>query len=227
MNIHGIVFDLYGTLYDLGALAQACESEFPTRGVQLAAAWRRKQLEYTWLRTLMERFADFETVTEEALAFACAEAGLELDAGTRRRLCDHYLRLPPFPDMPAALRRLKDAGLPLAILSNGSKRALAQVIGNSGMKWGFDHLISVDEVLVFKPHRKVYMLAEQKMLTLRENLLFVSGNSWDAAAAATFGFPVCWINRQQLPFEQLGAVPTVELPDLGAMAEWVLALSLK
>jgi 2-haloacid dehalogenase len=227
MNIQGIVFDLYGTLYDLGAVAQACENAFPASGEHLARAWRQKQLEYTWLRTLMERFADFDSITEEALAFTCADLKLELDAGTRRRLCDEFLRLPPYSDMPASMRRLKDTGLPLAVLSNASKPGLAQVIGSSGMKWGFDHLISVDEVMVFKPHRKVYLLAEERLSTLRENLLFVSANSWDAAAAKTFGFPVCWINRQQRPFDQLGATPTVEVCSLSEMAEWVLALSLK
>lgn len=227
MNIQGIVFDLYGTLYDLGCVARACEREFPTRGEQLAAAWRRKQLEYTWLRTLMERFSDFDSVSEEALSFTCEEMGLELDAGTRRRLCDQYLKLQPYADMPASLRRLRDAGLPLAILSNAAQASLAQVIGNSGMKWGFDHVISVDKVRVFKPHRKVYLLAEQRMGMPRENLLFVSSNTWDAAAASAFGFPVCWINRQGRPFDQLGALPTVEVADLDSMAEWVLAVSLK
>lgn len=227
MDIQGIVFDLYGTLYDLGSVARACEREFPTRGAQLAEAWRRKQLEYTWLRTLMERFTDFDSVSEEALAFTCADMGLDLDAGTRRRLCDEYLKLPPYTDMPASVRRLKDAELPLAVLSNATQASLAQVIGNSGMKWGFEHLISVDEAMAFKPQRKAYLLAEQRLATPRENLLFVSSNSWDAAAAKHFGFPVCWINRQQRPFDQLGALPTVEVVDLDAMAEWVLAVSLK
>ena len=227
MDIQGIVFDLYGTLYDLSAVARACEHAFPTQGELLARAWRQKQLEYAWLRTLMERFSDFDSVTEAALGFTCDDMGLALDAGTRRRLCDEFLRLPPFADMPASLRRLKDAGLPLAILSNASQSGLAQVIGNSGMKWGFDHVISVDDVLVYKPHRKVYLLAEQRLATNREHLLFVSANAWDAAAAKTFGFPVCWINRQQRPFDQLGVTPTIEVCSLNEMAEWVLAQSLK
>jgi 2-haloacid dehalogenase len=227
MDIHGIVFDLYGTLYDTAGVARACEHAFPTNGARLAAAWRAKQLEYTWLRSLMERYADFETVTEDALRFCCAELGLALDAGTARTLCDQYLRLPPFPDMPATLRRLRDAGLPLVVVSNGSHRTLAQVIGNSGMKWGFDQLISADDVRVFKPHRKVYLLAEQRMGCAREHLLYVSANGWDAAAASLFGFPVCWINRQPKPFEQLGAAPLVEVVDLETMADWVLVQSLK
>ncbi|MES2315859.1 MAG: haloacid dehalogenase type II [Pseudomonadota bacterium] len=227
MHIHGIVFDLYGTLYDVQAVAHACEDAFPTNGATLARRWRQKQLEYTWLRSLMGRYVDFEKLTAQALQYTCAEFGLDLDPATMRRLCDAWLHLPPFLDMPASIRRLRDAGLPLAVLSNGSHHTLGEVIGNSGMKWGFDHLISVEDVHVFKPHPQVYRLAEQRMITTRENLLFVSGNAWDASAARLFGFEVCWINRQQLPFDQLGATPTVELPDLGAMAEWVLAQSLK
>lgn len=226
MHISGIVFDLYGTLYDLRALTRACEQAFPTRGAALARRWRHKQLEYSWLRSLMARHAPFEQVTEEALRFSCAELDLELDPATLRSLCDTWLHLPPFADMPASVRRLKDAGLTLAILSNGSRNMLDQVLVNSAMQWGFEHVISAQQVQVFKPHPQVYRLAEQQLATTRDNLLFVSGNAWDASAARLSGFPVCWINRQQRPFDQLGAVPTVELTDLNQMAEWVLVQSL-
>jgi 2-haloacid dehalogenase len=208
-------------------VARACEDAFPTRGEALARLWRAKQLEYTWLRGLMARYAPFENVTADALVYACADLDLALDPATARRLNDAWLHLPPYPDLAASVRRLKDAGFPLAVLSNGSQRCLDQVIGNSGMKWCFDHLLSVEDARTFKPHPQVYRLAEQRMLIPRENLLFVSANSWDASAARLFGFPVCWINRQQRPFDQLDAVPTVALPDLDAMAEWVLVQSLK
>jgi 2-haloacid dehalogenase len=227
MHIQGIVFDLYGTLYDVQAVARACEDAFPTNGAAMALLWRRKQLEYTWLRSLMGRYAAFEQVTEEALRFTCEQFALALDPATLRRLCDAWLHLPPFPEMPASVRRLRDAGLPLALLSNGSRAGLDALIGNSGMHWGFDQVISVDEVQVFKPHPEVYRLAEQRMLTARENLLFVSSNAWDASAAGLSGFPVCWIKRQQGPFDQLGAVPTLDCAHLGAMVDWVLAQSLK
>lgn len=227
MHIHAIVFDLYGTLYDVQAVARACEDAFPTRGAALALLWRRKQLEYTWLRSQMGRYAPFEKVTLDALVFTCGHFGLALDPATARSLCDAWLHLPPFVDMPGCVRRLKDAGFALAVLSNGSRHTLDEVVGNSGMKWGFDQLISVEEVQVFKPNPQVYQLAEQRMGQGREHLLFVSANAWDASAAALFGFPVCWINRQQQAFDQLGATPTVEVADLDAMLDWVLVQSLK
>lgn len=227
MHIHGVVFGLYGTLYDVQAVARACEDAFPTNGAAMAQLWRRKQLEYTWLRSLMGRYAPFEQVTRDALVFTCEGMGLALDRATLRGLCDAWLHLPPYLEMPGCVRRLKDAGLPLAVLSNGSHHTLHEVIGNSGMKWGFEHLISVADAQVFKPDPRAYRLAEQRMGQGCGKLLFVSGNAWDAGAAALHGFPVCWINRQQQPFDQLGATPTAALPDLEAMVEWVLVQSLK
>jgi 2-haloacid dehalogenase len=149
------------------------------------------------------RFASFGRITQDALRFCCAELDLTLDPATLRRLCDAWLRLQPYADMPGSVRRLKDAHFPLAILSNGSAQSLAQLIANSGMKWGFDHVFSVDAVQVFKPDVRVYLLAEQGLGIAREKLLFVSGNAWDASAAKLFGFQVCWINRTGRPFEQL------------------------
>ena len=222
MDIDGIVFDLYGTLYDTADVARACEDAFPARGAELARMWRAKQLEYTWLRSLMDRFTGFDVVTEDALHFTCAELGLTLDPATQRRLCNAWLHLPPFAEIPAGLRRLKEARLPLAVLSNGSHGTLAQVVGNADMQWAFDHVLSVDEVQVFKPHPKVYLLAEQRLATPRDRLLFVSSNAWDASGAKLFGFRVCWINRHGRPFDELGTTPDLELPDLGALAEWVL-----
>ena len=221
-QIHGIVFDLYGTLYDVHSVVHACEDMFPGQGDAIARLWRQKQLEYTWLRSLMERYVDFESATDDALRFTCARLGLALDAGSLRRLSDQYLHLEPHADMPATLRRLTDAGMPLAICSNGSHRSIGQVVAHSGMKWAFEQLISAEEVKVFKPHRKVYLLAEQRMGRARENLLFVSSNGWDASAAALFGYPVCWVNRTGGPLEELGAAPAVVVSDLAQMADWAL-----
>ncbi len=222
-KIHAIVFDLYGTLYDVHSVARACEDMFPEKGDQIARLWRQKQLEYTWLRSLMERYVDFEDATDDALRFTCNQLGLALDAGSLRRLSDQYLQLEPHAEMPATLRRLKDAGLALAICSNGSHRSIGQVVANSGLKWAFDQLISVEDVKVFKPHRKVYLLAEQRMGHARENLLFVSSDGWDASAATLFGFPVCWVNRSGGPPDELGATPSVMVGDLTQMADWALA----
>jgi 2-haloacid dehalogenase len=221
-HFHGIVFDLYGTLYDVHSVARACEQAFPGKGAAISQLWRQKQLEYTWLRSLMDRYVNFETATADALGFTCAALGLALDEDTANALSDQYLRLDPHPEMPDALHRLKEAGIPLAIISNGSHKSIAQVVNNSGMGWAFDELISVEDVQVFKPHPKVYELAERRMGHGREHILFVSSNGWDASAASLFGFPVCWVNRNLGPFDVLGATPTVVTEDLSAMADWVL-----
>ncbi len=221
-QINAVVFDLYGTLYDVDSVAPACDDAFPGQGANLARLWRQKTLEYTWLRSLMERYADFESVTEEALHVVCAQMGLVLDAGTARRLADHYLTLAPFDDMPASLRALKDGGLALGLVSNGSRHSIAQVVNHSAMKWAFDQVISAEDAQVFKPQRRIYLLAEERMGFPREQILYVSANGWDASAAGLFGFPVCWVNRLAGPFEQLGATPDVEVRDLGEMSDWVL-----
>jgi 2-haloacid dehalogenase len=223
-KIHAIIFDLYGTLYDVHSVSQACEQAYPGHGDAIARLWRQTQMEYTWLRSLMERYADFETVTEDALRFSCAKLGLPLLAGTARELCDRYLQLDPHPETPAALRRLRDAGVPMIIASNGSRHTIGQVVSNAGLKWAFDQVVSVDDVEVFKPHRKIYLLAEQRVGYPRENILYVSANGWDASAASLFGFPVCWVNRDGGPLDALGATPAVVVPDLAAMADWLLDL---
>ena len=223
-NIRGIAFDLYGTLYDVYSVTRLCDDVYPGRGDQLSRLWRQKQLEYTWLRSLMGLYTDFERVTEDALRHGCAHLGLPLDAATQQRLSEAYLRLSPFPDTPVALQRLKSAGFQLGIVSNGSRYSIEQVVSNSGMAWAFDQLISVEEVSIFKPDNRVYALAEQRMGCAREEMLFVSSNAWDASGAAHFGFPVCWINRHQGVFEELGVRPTHTVPDLEAMTDWLLGL---
>jgi 2-haloacid dehalogenase len=218
----GIVFDLYGTLYDVHSVAGVCEQAFPGKGMALSQLWRQKQLEYTWLRSLMDKYCNFEVLTGDALGFACAALGLPLEEDMAIVLSDHYLRLQPHPDTESTLHRLKDAGIPLAIISNGSHKSIAQVVNNSGMGWAFDELISAEDVQVFKPHPKVYELCERRMGMPRDQLLFVSGNGWDASGAGLFGFATCWVNRALGPFDVLGATPTVVTEDLASLADWVL-----
>ncbi|MEN3276968.1 MAG: 2-haloacid dehalogenase [Massilia sp.] len=224
-DIRAVVFDLYGTLYDVHSVVRLCDDIYPGQGDALARLWRQKQLEYTWLRSLMGLYVNFEMVTGDALRFGCAQLRLPLDAATQQRLSEAYLRLSPFPDTLDALKRLRSAGLPLGILSNGSRYSIGQVVGNAGMHWAFDQLISVEEVQVFKPDKRVYRLAEQRMGCKREEILFISSNAWDASGAAHFGFPVCWIDRQGAVFDELGVRPTHTVPDLGAMADWLLGLA--
>ena len=221
-NIKGIVFDLYGTLYDVHSVIRACEKFYPGQGVDMSNLWRQKQLEYTWLRSLMNRYVSFEKATEDALRFTCNQLGLPLDDETHQRLADAYLEINPYEDTPVALRKLKDEGIPLGIISNGSHRSIEEVVTNSEMNWAFEELISVEDVQVFKPHESVYSLAEKKMGCSREDILFISSNAWDASAASYFGFPVCWINRKNGAFDELDARPKHMVNDLNEMADWLL-----
>jgi 2-haloacid dehalogenase len=222
--IEKIVFDLYGTLFDVYSVGVACERACPGQGDAMARLWRQKQLEYTWLRSLMGRYRNFEHITEDALHYTCEQLGLALDEGAQQRLADSYLTLEPHADTEAALSRLHAHGIPLGIISNGSPSSIAAVVGNAGLDWLFQQQISVEPLGVFKPDPSVYDLAEDRMGIPRERILFVSSNAWDASAARNFGFPVCWINRQGQAFDQLDAAPTHTTRNLAEMAAWVLAL---
>jgi 2-haloacid dehalogenase len=206
-NIKGVVFDLYGTLFDVHSMVGRCDAYFPGHGRELSALWRQKQLEYTWLRSLMNRYVNFEQVTAEALRFTCRHLNLDLDAPTSLALCDAYLHITPFPEVPDALRELKRYGLPLAILSNGSPHSIEAVVSNAGLRDEFTHLLSVDVRRVYKPDSRVYELAEQALELNRSQILFVSSNSWDATGAKHFGFPTCWINRIGNTFDEMGQEP--------------------
>jgi 2-haloacid dehalogenase len=218
-EIKAVVFDLYGTLYDVHSVATSCEGHFPQRGREISLLWRQKQLEYTWLRSLMAKYVNFEKATEDGLIYACNHLHLELDASTRDSLCNEYLRIQPFPEVPAALRRLNELGLPLAILSNGSAHSIKTVVQNSGLDHEFAHLISVDEVQVFKPDPRVYELAERNLRLQSSEILFVSSNPWDATGARYFGYSVCWVNRSGGCFDELGQRPDYVVTCLDALAE--------
>lgn len=202
-----IVFDLYGTLYDVHSVVQQCDDFYPGQGMQISAMWRQKQLEYTWLRSLMGQYVSFEQATHDALIYTCNHLKLDLDKATCTALCNAYLNLSPYPEVPAALQRLKDMGLPLAILSNGSVFSIDSVVKSSGLQEHFSHLLSVERVGVFKPDPRVYTLACQALALPPHEILFVSSNAWDAAGARHFGFEVCWVNRHNNTFDELGAAP--------------------
>jgi 2-haloacid dehalogenase len=205
--IKGVVFDLYGTLYDVHSVAGLCSQFYPGRGLEISMLWRQKQLEYTWLRSLMGRYAPFEQVTDDALGFVSKQLKLNLTPGAREALCNAYLQIKPYPEVPAALEKLRARGLPLAILSNGSQHSVRSVVSHSGLEAQFDHLLSVDDVQVFKPHHAAYELAEKRMGVARGDLLFVSSNAWDASGARNFGYTVCWVNRIGNTFDELGQRP--------------------
>jgi 2-haloacid dehalogenase len=182
---------------------QRCESFFPGRGAELSRLWRAKQLEYTWLRTLMQRYAPFSTVTREALAYACAALGLELTAERMEALMSEYHMLALFPDVARNFQRGK--GVKRAILSNGSPDMLQPLAAHSGLE--LDAVISVDELRLYKPSPAVYALAVRKLGLDASRIGFVSSNCWDALGAKSFGFTVFWLNRSGVPVDRLGFTP--------------------
>jgi 2-haloacid dehalogenase len=218
LDIKAIVFDLYGTLFDVHSVATACEAVAPGRGMELSQLWRQKQLEYTWLRSMMGQYLSFEQATADALDYCVARLGLPADAGQRATLCDAYLALQPHAEVPAALQELNRRGIPLGILSNGSVRSIAAVVGNAGLAERFRHLLSVEPVQVFKPDPRVYALGEDAFGLGRQHILFVSSNAWDATGAGHFGYPTCWVNRNGAnTFECMGSRPTLEVRGIDAI----------
>jgi 2-haloacid dehalogenase len=197
-----LVFDAYGTLYDVHAVVARCEEFWPGRGAELSLLWRTKQLEYTWQRSLMRRYAPFSQVTIDALQYACARLGLPLDGYQSAALLQEYRKLAVFPEVPGALARFATRK---AILSNGSPDMLDPLVKQSGL--AFDAVLSVDGLKVFKPAPEVYQLAVERLGVVKEAIGFVSSNCWDALGAKAFGFRVWWINRLQAPVDGLGLQP--------------------
>ncbi|HBH01918.1 MAG TPA: haloacid dehalogenase type II, partial [Candidatus Rokubacteria bacterium] len=194
-------FDAYGTLFDVHAVVEAGRA-ITTDPAALSAAWRQKQLEYTWLRALMGRYEDFWAVTAAALRHAVRRLGLTASEAELARLMDAYLSLACFPEVRAALARL--AGRPRAILSNGAPRMLAAAVAASGLGRHLEHIISVDAVRTYKPSPRVYALGPETLGVPAGELLFVSSNAWDVAGAKAFGYRVAWCNRAGAPEEELG-----------------------
>ncbi|MBV7483438.1 haloacid dehalogenase type II [Bordetella sp. BOR01] len=212
-----IVFDLYGTLFDVHSVVQECDKCFPGKGTEISSLWRHKQLEYTWLRSLMGQYIPFEQATRDALIYVARHLELDLDAATTKALCDAYLKLSPHPEVPQTLQQLNRTSLPLCILSNGSEFSIRSVVEGAGLARHFSHLLSVDEVGVFKPDPRVYTLACRALGVAAGEILFVSSNAWDASGAAHFGFNVCWVNRQNAAFDELGASPAIIVKSIGEL----------
>jgi 2-haloacid dehalogenase len=210
--MQAVVFDAYGTLFDVHSVIRRCEEQFPGKGAALSQLWRTKQLEYTWLRSLMGRYADFGTVTRSALRFTCRALGVPLSEAVESALMDEYLRLAPYPEVRAALEAL--SGRKLAILSNGSPAMLEPVVANAGFAPLFDAVLSVDSLRVFKPHPSVYQLGVDRLGVSKERVAFISSNFWDVCGAASFGFRTFWINRSGAQPDELGFVPAAVLTRL-------------
>ena len=219
MKLQALVFDAYGTLFDVHSVGARCEQFWPGKGAALSQVWRTKQLEYSWQRTLMDRYVPFSTVTRDALAYACEALGLALSAGQSDALMQAYLALAPYPDVPGALERLRAGGRKLAILTNGSPDMIAPLVAHCGMDKTFDAVLSADAVTRFKVAPQVYQHAVERLGVAAGAIGFVSSNCWDALAAKNFGFSVWWINRQNAPVDRLDARPDGILKSLGELPE--------
>jgi len=191
--IKAVVFDAYGTLFDIQSVASVTEQAFPGYGDIITQIWRSKQLEYTWLRSLMRRYEDFSVITRDALAYTLRCLGLQSDPLVFERIMDKYLRLDLYPDAAATLAAMQ--GRKLAILSNGSTAMLNALVRNSGLDRVLDATISIDSRKIFKPAPDAYSLIESTLGVPPAEVLFVSSNPWDACGAKAFGLNVAWIER--------------------------------
>ena len=193
MSIEAVVFDAYGTLYDIQSVAAVTEETFPGYGEIITQIWRIKQLEYTWLRSLMRRYQDFSVITRDSLAYTLRVLGLKYERAAFERIMTKYLHLDLYPDAMATLAAMR--GKKLAILSNGSTGMLNALVRNSGLDRVLDATISIDAKKIFKPAPEAYALIESVLGVPPAQVLFVSSNPWDACGAKAFGLNVAWIER--------------------------------
>jgi 2-haloacid dehalogenase len=219
LSVDALVFDAYGTLFDVQSVATLAERLFSGRGAALSQLWRSKQLEYTWLQSLMlsptQRREDFAAITAHALAFAAEALQLPLTAAARHRLLDAYLDLSPYPDVPPALVAL--TSLPRLVLSNGTPEMLELLASSTGLAPYLDAILSVDAADIYKPSPRVYKLAVDALKLPPARIGFVSSNGWDAAGAKAFGLTVIWVNRTGAPLERHGPKPDAIITSLAEL----------
>jgi 2-haloacid dehalogenase len=216
-GVAACVFDAYGTLFDVHSAVARLGARVGPQAEALSQLWRSKQLEYTWLRALMGRHADFWQVTGDALDYALARTGV--DPAVRAPLLQAYLALDAYPEVPEVLHRLRAGGLKTAILSNGEPRMLEAGARSAGIAGLLDAILSIEEVGIFKPHPDVYQLAVDRLGVAAGRIAFQSSNAWDVHGAAAFGLRAVWINRQGAPAERLPGAAEHELRDLSGLPE--------
>jgi len=217
-SVRHVVFDAYGTLFDVHSAASRYQVRLGDHAQAVSKMWRTKQLEYTWLRSLMQCYVDFWIVTQDALDYALDSEGID-DNSLRQDLLRAYHDLACYPEVPDTLSKLKQMGLGTAILSNGSPEMLEAGVRNSKLGKFLDYIISVDIIKIFKPSPKVYQLATDQLGCNTEEILFFSSNAWDVSGAATFGFQTIWVNRFAQATERLPGTPIMEINTLDAVLE--------
>ena len=225
MKIKAVVFDAYGTLFDVYSIQVLAEAFYPGQGADIAVKWRDKQIEYTRLVTQSDPhstlgsqyFRPFWELTRLSLEYTLDRLKLERESGQIEKLMQQYARLIPFPENLAVLQKIKNMGLTTAILSNGSMDMLTSAVRSAGMAGVLDHVISVDPIRLFKTSPESYGLVQQTIPVNKDEVLFVSSNAWDALGATWFGFTTHWVNRQGLPFEALTPRPHYSGADLNSV----------
>ena len=221
LAVRACVFDAFGTLFDLASAAARCNDVLGDKTAAVATLWREKQITYTWLRATQNLHADFWQVTGDALDFTLETLAIS-DPAVRERLMGLYRKLDHFPEVPDTLRRLKAAGFTTAILSNGTPDMLRDLVASSGLGQLLDHVLSVEEVGVFKPHPSVYQLAVDRLGVPANQISFQSSNAWDAHAASAFGMRVVWCNRYGQRRERLPGTPDREIRTLAELPSLVV-----
>jgi 2-haloacid dehalogenase len=219
-RFRAVAFD-YFVLFNPDSVVSAVERIFPGKGRELTNLWRTRQFEYSWLRSITNRYVDFFAVTEDALVYAASALKLELTAEHRRPLLDAYLHLEPWPDARDALRRLHAAGVRVITIANFSPKMLQENAANAGLTPLFDALVSTDANHSYKPDRRAYQLGIDRLHFARQDILFAAFGGWDAAGAKSFGYPTIWVNRFDQPAEELGIRPDRTAPDLSGLLEFV------
>ena len=215
-SVRHAVFDAYGTLFDVHSAASRYQVRLGQHAKAVSKMWRSKQLEYTWLRSLMNCYVDFWEVTQDSLDYALEYQGID-DKSLRKDLLRAYYELSCYPEVPDSLSKLKQMGLGTAILSNGSRKMLEAGVRNSKLGKVLDSIISVDSIEIFKPSPKVYQLATDQLGCNTEEILFFSSNAWDVSGASTFGFKTIWVNRFAQATERLPGTPIMEINTLDAV----------
>lgn len=217
-TIKAFVFDVYGTLFDVTALKKDCEELYPGYGEKISQGWRAKQVEYFLLRQLMGNYATLRSITQGALVYTLKENGLEVSRENEQRLLEAYLRLPLYGEVEEVLNQLQNENL--VVFSNGSHDMLDPLIEHAGLTDLFDQVLSVDEIEQFKPAPLSYQYALEKLNVEKHEVLFMSSNGWDISGAKNFGFQTAWINRKDLPVEELDLEPDYIFSDLNGLLKW-------
>ena len=216
-NIKAIIFDAYGTLFDVNSAAEKCKDKIGDKWEGFANYWRTTQLEYTWLRSLMKRHKDFWQVTEDSLDKSMKTYGI--DSSMRNELLNLYKILSPFKEVPEVLKSLKDKNLKLAILSNGTPTLLSELVKSNNLENIFDDIFSIEEVGIYKPDSKVYDLPINQYQIQKNEVVFLSANTWDVSGGGNYGYNSIWVNRKNNTFDNLDYVPKHQITDLSKLLD--------